>query len=143
MSSKYIKKFMSFPVVALLAVIVSGCFGGGTVGTGTITGFGTKGHRRATAFTLVGTVQDRRGDPVGDALVTITTSFGTVIRRTSPYGLFRAPLEIISGEEIQIDVEYRAPEDSRSVSFSEHQQISPAGASEVQQTIIVDHIHRK
>ncbi len=122
--------------VALFCGAFSGCFGGGTIGTGT--GFGTKGHRAEIHFTLHGTVQDIHAKPIGDALVTITSRSGTVTRRTSAYGLFRAPLSISSGEEIVIDIEYRPPGSAKSLHYSRSQQISPAGASEVNQTIIVD-----
>lgn len=120
------------PVIFLLSLVV-GCAGGGTIGTGlTPTGFG--GHKQSSgiSFVLVGTVVNKTNSPISQALVTIETSFGVLSRRTDAYGRFRAPLRITSGEYISVEVEHQ---NSR---YSQKQQISPAGANEVIQTIRIE-----
>jgi hypothetical protein len=117
-------------LIVTLTITSSGCFGGGTIGTGlTPTGFGGGKQGSGIQFNFIGTVLNIRNTPIANATVTIETSFGLVSRKTDSAGRFRAPLTITSGEYLKIDVSSGANH------YSQRQQISPAGASEVYQTI--------
>lgn len=118
--------------VALL-LTNTGCYGGGTIGTGlTPTSFGGGKQEKGIHFNLVGTLLSTRNTPISNATVTIETSFGLVSRKTDSNGNFRAPLTITSGEYLKIDVS------SGAAHYSQRQQLSPAGASEVYQTIKIE-----
>ena len=118
--------------IAVLLLIASGC-GGGTIGTGIVpSNFGMKSRGADLTFTLAASVRDIMGNPVPDVVVTVKGAGGTVSRKSDRLGRVRLPLMIQSGEFLDITVEADRQR------YQSYQQISPAGASEIEQTLVIE-----
>jgi hypothetical protein len=123
-------------LITLITTLLMGCMGGGTIGTGVSPmGFGTRQSDKGISFTLVGTVKDSKRQLLSGANVRIETSFGIVNRTSDQHGQFRAPITIKSGEYVKIELTHKG------TSFRSSEQISPAGAKEVHQNIIIEGVN--
>ena len=127
------KRFLSWVITALFLTTLFGCMGGGTIGTGiTPMGFGSRKIKDGVSFLLIGRVRSPNQKPITAAEVTLETSTGVVTRKTDAQGEFRAPITIQSGEYIHITVFHGKAR------YQSEQQLSPAGAREVIQNMIID-----
>lgn len=119
-------------VLVLFALLFTGC-GGGTMGTGIVpASFGMKAHGTDISFVLVATVVDSKGRAIPDAIVTVVGAGGTVSRKADRVGLARLPIMMRSGEFLDVSVWVGSER------YQSSQQISPAGAREVEQTLLVE-----
>lgn len=129
---RWYKSVRTLLIMALMLTSFSAC-GGGTMGTGlTPTGFGMRSRGTNLSFVLSALVVNIHGKAIPHADVTVIGSGGTVLRSTDKQGRVRLPLMIRSGEFLDISVE------SAGRRYQSRQQLSPAGAQEIEQTLIIE-----
>ena len=116
-----------------LTVACSGCMGGGTMGTGiTSLGGGMRHTQTGTSFEIVGRILNKAGKPQPRARITVTSSSGSQVRVTNGAGEFKLPVTMSSGEDLEIVIQIGAK------TYRGSQQLSPAGATEVAQDVVID-----
>lgn len=117
--------------VALLAVTISGCMGGGTIGTGvTSLGGGTSSHQ-SLSYVLSLTVKNSTGKPLSNSRVALSNSAGIYRGVTDAQGKVKLKLTMVSGEAFSIVVSTGKSE-KRSEEF-----ISPAGRQVVEAALSI------
>lgn len=117
--------------VFLLFVTLSGCMGGGTIGTGvTSLGGGASSHQ-ALHFLLSLTVKGSNGKPLPNTKIALRNSAGVYRGVTDSRGKVQLKLIMVSGEAFEVVVS-SGKVDRRSSEF-----ISPAGRQVIEASLFL------